>query len=44
MWINDHRLQIIIATFEKLDDERKEMVLDYVRSIRRPEDGNINTL
>lgn len=44
MWINDHRLQIIIATFEKLDDERKEMVLDYVRSIRRPEDGNINKL
>lgn len=42
MWINDRRLQIIIAAFENFDEERREMVLAYIRSIRRPEDGNIN--
>ncbi len=42
MWINDRRLQVIIATFENFDEERKDMALAYIRSIRRPEDGNIN--
>lgn len=42
MWIDDRRLQVIIATFEKLDEERREKLLDYARSLRRPEDGNIN--
>ena len=42
MWINDRRLQVIITTFENFDEERKDMALAYIRSIRRPEDGNIN--